>query len=344
MRADLLQFAAELSRQGEAFALATVVRREPPSSARVGDTALVTPGGAFHGWLGGSCTQPTVVREALRALADGTPRLIALSPDPEADRRAGVTALPMTCHSGGSVDIYIEPVLPASRLIVFGLSPVSQALARLAKAMGLIVDAVDPEADRVAFPDADRVLTQLEAAAPPVGDGSSRPDLLAVVATMGQRDEDATAAALALEPAYLGVVASRRRFAEIRETLLARGVSAEALARIASPAGLDLGAHAPAEIAVSILAQIVQRRRAGTAAPTRDQPATSVPGRLAASPPPAATEATDPVCGMTVHLASAKWRHEHAGLTYYFCGQGCRERFAKDPGRYLAAGKPGAVG
>jgi xanthine dehydrogenase accessory factor len=120
-------------------------------------------------------------------------------------------------------------------------------------------------------------------------------------------------------------------------------VSAEALARIASPAGLDLGAHAPAEIAVSILAQIVQRRRAGTT-PTRDQPATSVLEGLAASPPPVVTEATDAVCGMAVHVASAKWRHEHAGLTYYFCGQGCRERFAKDPGRYLAAGKPGAVG
>jgi xanthine dehydrogenase accessory factor len=344
MRADLLRFAAELSQRGEAFALATVVRREPPSSARVGDTALITPGGAFHGWLGGSCTQTAVVREALRALEDGAPRLIALSPNPEADRRAGVTALPMTCHSGGSVDIYIEPVLPAPRLIVFGVSPVAQALARLAKAMGFLVDAVDPEADRAAFPDADRVMTQLEAAGPPAGDGSSRPELLVVVATMGRRDEEATTAALALEPAYLGVVASRRRFAEIGEALAARGARPEALAGIASPAGLDLGAHAPAEIAVSILAQIVQRRRSGAAS--------SAPGRAAApglasehaAAMPIAEEAVDPVCGMTVTVATAKWRHEHAGRTFYFCGNGCRERFAKDPDRYLAAARPGAAG
>ena len=99
MRADLLHLASDLARRGEAFVLATVVRRERPSSARVGDAALVTQGGAFHGWLGGSCTQPVVVREALRALADGQPRLIALSPDPGAERRPGVEAFPMTCHS-----------------------------------------------------------------------------------------------------------------------------------------------------------------------------------------------------------------------------------------------------
>jgi len=159
MRTDLLLLAADLSRRSEAFVLATVVRREPPSSARVGDSALVTQGGTFHGWLGGSCTQPTVVREGLRALADGRPRLIALSPDPAADRRQGIEAFPMTCHSGGSVDIYIEPQLPAPRLVVFGLSPVAPAHTRVARAMGYSVDAVDPGADRVAFPEADRVFT-----------------------------------------------------------------------------------------------------------------------------------------------------------------------------------------
>ena len=128
MRSDLLVRAADLVRAEEPFALATVVRRQPASSSQAGDGALITASGDFHGWLGGSCTQPTVVREALAALSDGKPRLIALSPDPRADRRPGILAFPMTCHSGGSVEIYIEPILPASRFLVFGVSPVARAV------------------------------------------------------------------------------------------------------------------------------------------------------------------------------------------------------------------------
>ena len=323
MRPDLLLFAAELAKRGEAFVFATVVRRAPPSSARVGDAALVTQDGVFHGWLGGSCTQPTVVREALRALAEGVPRLIALSAQPGSERRDGVAALPNTCFSGGSVDVYIEPVLPAPHLAVFGASPVAQALARLGKAMKFHVDVVDPDADRAAFPDADRVLAALGSGQ--LGSGSSRPEMLAVVATMGQRDEEATAAAIALEPAYLGLVASRRRFAQIRERLTALGIAQQALACIASPTGLDIGAHTPEEIAVSILAQIVQVRRAAVATRVAEHAAVE-----------RATEARDPICGMMVKTAGARHQHQHAGRTYYFCCDGCRELFAGDPDRYAA--------
>src|SRR5215470_5273011 len=112
MGSELLLLAADLAKRGESFALAMVVRLERPHSAQPGDMALITEDGDFRGWLGGSCTKPTVLREARRALADGLPRLITLSPQPEGDNRAGVSVLPMTCHSGGSVDIYIEPVLP----------------------------------------------------------------------------------------------------------------------------------------------------------------------------------------------------------------------------------------
>ena len=159
MRSELLILAAELVRNEEPFALATVVRRQAASSARQGDGALITAAGVFHGWLGGSCTQPTVVREALRAIADGSPRLIALSPEPAEDRRPGVLTFPMTCHSGGTVDIYLEPVLPPSRFLVFGVSPVARALSRVAAAMGFAVDAADPAAERAMFPEAERVWT-----------------------------------------------------------------------------------------------------------------------------------------------------------------------------------------
>lgn len=322
MRKDLLLLAADLARRGEAFVLATVVRREPPSSARVGDTALVTPGGAFHGWLGGSCTQPSVVRESLQALTDGQPRLIALSPDPHSDLRPGVIPIRMTCHSGGSVDIYLEPQRPAPRVIVFGVSPVAQALARLAKVLGYDVDAVDPDADRAAFPEADRVLTdRTPATVRPTTGGR----LSAVVATMGQWDEDATATALSLGAEYVGVVASRKRWGEIRATLA--HLPAADLERVACPAGLDLGARTPEEIALSVLAQIVQRR--STTAATAATPAVA--------PPPPAAHAIDPVCGMTVDRATARHTAEFGGRTYYFCCPGCRNQFSREPERFLAA-------
>src|SRR5205823_1857509 len=151
MRAELLQLAADLARKGEPFVLAMVVRKQAYSSAQQGDMAVITADGAYHGWLGGNCTQPTVKREARRALAEGTPRLVSLSPEPQAEARPGVLALPMTCHSGGTVDIYLEPILPAPRLLLFGDSPCARALAQLAKAVGWSVDSV--AADPVAHAD-----------------------------------------------------------------------------------------------------------------------------------------------------------------------------------------------
>ena len=136
MRSEILKLAADLAARGEPFVLAVVVRREPASSAQPGNTAVVTKDGVVHGWLGGSCIQPTVEREARRALEEGRPRLVSLSPEPDRDRRPGVVVHPMTCHSGGTVDIYLEPVRPAPRLLVFGLSPTAQALCALGKAMG----------------------------------------------------------------------------------------------------------------------------------------------------------------------------------------------------------------
>ena len=322
MRADILQLAGELTRKQIPFVLAVVVRREPASSAQLGNTAVITETGEFHGWLGGSCIQPTVLREAMAALGDAAPRLIALSPTPDADRRPGVATFPMTCHSGGSVDIYIEPVLPAPTLLVFGVAPVAQAVARLAKGMGYHVVASDPDADRASFPDADRLLTTVAGEEWPE---FQRARLFAVVATLGQHDEDALQAALGLEPAYLGVVASRKRFAQIRDTLVARGVAAPALDSVVNPAGLDIGARAPEEVALSILAEIVKKRRSAA------QPGATT------SPPPSIREERDPVCGMTVAVEGARHRAEHAGRTYYFCCGGCRERFLANPDQYGAA-------
>jgi xanthine dehydrogenase accessory factor len=321
MRSDLLKLASSLSEREERFALVSVVRREPPSSARVGDTALVTADGAYHGWVGGGCTRSTVLREALRAIADGQPRLLSLSPEPGDALRAGVVALPMTCDSGGTVEIYVEPVLPAARLLLFGNSPTVRVLARIGRAMGYRVEVVDPAADAESFPEADRVSAALGPDEIPRG-------AHVLVATMGEDDLDAIEAVLPRAPAYLGVIASPKRFAVLRDSLSARGVPREALAAIAAPAGLDIGARSPEEIAVSIMAQIVERRRRGAG----DAPAK-------ASAVEAPREAVDPVCGMSVTVAGARHTAEVGGTAYYFCCAGCRTGFLADPARYL----PGAA-
>lgn len=312
MRTELLQRAADLAQRGEPFVMAVVVRRRPTSSAQTGNMAIVTAAGEFHGWLGGSCTQPTVVREAQRALADGQPRLLLLTPDPETERRPGIDVFPMTCQSGGTVEIYLEPVLPAPRFVVFGSSPTAQALARLGQAMGYTVAAVEDDLEALARSAA-----------------VSHAPCFMVVATMGENDEEAIRAALALAPAYLGVVASAKRFAQMRQTLLTQGVAAEALDRVHSPAGLAIGAQAPEEIALSILAQIVEQRRA--AAP-------AVPEKEKEEAPAPPTQAIDPICGMTVEIATARHTAEHAGRTWYFCCGGCRQRFLAEPERYAVAG------
>jgi xanthine dehydrogenase accessory factor len=331
MRADLLTLAAELAARGEPFVLAVVVRREPASSAQAGNMALVTRDGVLRGWLGGSCIQPTVEREAMEALAEGQPRLVSLSPDPGQDRRPGVVVHPMTCHSGGTVDVYLDPVRPAPRLLVFGVAPTAQALCGLGKAMGWAIDVVDPDAAPAAFPAADRVLAVLPANDPLTQLRARGADVFGVVATMGQRDDEALLAALPLEPAYLGVVASRRRFAQIRDLVAARGVPAEALGRVRNPAGLDLGAKLPEEIALSVLAEIVQLRRAAKQLPVSSAPAPAL----------AEETALDPVCGMTVAVARARHTAEHGGRTWYFCNPRCRERFLATPERWAAG--PGAA-
>ena len=334
MRRELLELAATLSRRGEPFALATVVARSPPISAQVGDAAVVTGDGGFHGWVGGSCTRPTVIAEARKALLDGRPRLVALDPDPDSRRRPGVMVFPMTCQSGGSVEIHIQPVMPPPRLLIYGVSPTARALARLGKAMGYAVVVIDPTAELTDFPEADAVLADLiDLGAPPAWSGVPAVPRYAVVATQGQWDEEAIASVSALDPppAYIGVMASGKRFGEMR-ALLADRVGGPALARIKNPAGLDLGATTPEEIALSILAEIVAQRRAAVAA---DAVVTSAAAAVA-SP-----QARDPVCGMMVTVAGAAHVAEHDGRAYFFCCGGCRARFLAAPAPYLGAGGAG---
>jgi xanthine dehydrogenase accessory factor len=319
VRPQLLELAAALSRNGDPFVLATVVWSRAPSSGKAGSTAVVTRNGTIHGWLGGACAEPTVIRESLRAIEEGTPRLLFLgtAEELEGEGRSGVVRVPIACQSEGAMEVFLEPVLPSPHLVVIGSSPAADALARMGDALGWRAVVVDDGGDPAGH-EVPTVLTTLDLDAAGVGEGS-----FVVVATQGHYDEDALQRALETPAAYVGLVASRKRAEGVLGYLRDRGVAEDALARVHAPAGLDLG-HVPnQEIAVAILAELVRLRAAG---------------KLAA--PPAHEnrhEEIDPVCGMTVDVATARYRTSYEGHTYYFCSAGCLERFSADPSAFVTA-------
>ena len=256
--------AAELEAAGRPFVVATVVAVRRPTSARPGASGIVHPDGTIEGWVGGSCAQPVVVREALRALVDGQPRLLRLSKDVPAEGRRGdgIVELVMTCHSGGTLEIYVEPHLPAPVLWVAGTTPIAGALVALGSAAGWRVSVFDPVADPAAFPGAEQ--RDRRHGAPRHRIRRRRPAV--VVATQGVWDEEALAAALSRNAAYVGLVASPTRAGVVRAWLRDEArIPDERLAALRAPAGLDLGAETAEEVALSILAELVQVRR-GTAA------------------------------------------------------------------------------
>jgi xanthine dehydrogenase accessory factor len=233
----------------------------------------------------------------------------------------------MTCDSGGTVEIYVEPVLPLPRLLLFGNSAAVQVLARLGHAMGYRVEVIDADADPATFPGAERVLRE-------IAPDAVAPGVHVLVATMSERDLEVIAGVAPRAPAYLGIIASPKRFAQLRDALLARGLPRGAVERIAAPAGLDIGARTPEEIALSIMAQIVERRRRPGREAARGEDATPA----SASPREKAQEAVDPVCGMSVATTGARHHARVKGRTYYFCCEGCRAKFLADPARYATSG------
>jgi xanthine dehydrogenase accessory factor len=322
VRTDVLAEAARLAAEGQPFVLATVVWSRAPSSGKPGATALITADRSVRGWIGGACAEPTVIREALRTLEDGRPCLLFLgSPEELRDHaREGTVTVPIACASEGALEVYVEPVLPSPHLVVIGRSPAVDALARMAAGLGWRAVVVDDGGDPGAHEGVPRVVTALD-----LEEAGVTASSCVVVATQGHYDEDALEAAIASGAAYVGLVASRKRAESVLGYLRDRGIGEEALARVHAPAGLDLGRLPSQEIAVAILAELVQLRAAG---------ALPVP---AAVPVEARHEEIDVVCGMTVDVADARFRTSHEGRTYYFCSAGCLASFSAAPETYAAA-------
>jgi xanthine dehydrogenase accessory factor len=339
----ILQQAAELARRGEPFALATVVWRQGPSSSQQGARAIITADGELRGWIGGACAEPVVIREARDVITTGAARLLLLgSPEqfgypPQSEQAqseqaqseqaqseqaqsqrtrppAGMTFVPIACHSEGALEVFIEPMLPVAHLVVIGDSPMASTLADLARSLGWQVDLI-----------AGKDFSQ---------DGAGARSLV-VVATQGHDDEAVLERAVAARPAYVGLVASRRRGAEVLGYLADRGADPEALAKVRVPAGLDLGRTTHQEIAVAILAELVQLRAAGQLQARAGAGGAAGAGGQAAGAGGQAARAADPVCGMTVQIGSASRAAAYQGTTYYFCGAGCQQAFETDPAAYV---------
>jgi xanthine dehydrogenase accessory factor len=325
---NFFSLAHTLTQSGEAFATAIVVRAEKPTSGKPGDCAIITRDGVMHGWIGGSCAQPTVIKEARNALREDKPRMIRLSVDPlQQTPRDGLIDLPMTCYSGGTLEIYIEPHHPRPRLLIVGNLPVAQALAHLGKAMNYHVVAFDLE-NSGAMSHADECLLDLSALKEKIN-----PITYVVVATHGNYDETALEQALKSNAPYVGLVASPKRAESVRQFLREAGLSDSDMLALKSPAGLDIQARRGDEIALSIMAEIVQKRR--NAERLFDALFEEEKNTAAVLP----TKAIDPVCGMEVEIATAIHMSDYNGQTFYFCCPHCKKNFERNPEKWLDKSK-----
>jgi xanthine dehydrogenase accessory factor len=261
---DILELISAMKQKGESFALATVVRTVAATAAKAGAKAVIRADGAISdGWIGGGCARAAVLKAAREAIADGRPRLVSVQPPDvlqaqghkAGDEQGGIRFAKNMCPSQGTMDVFVEPVLPRPQIVICGSSPVAVAIADLGRRIGFAVTVCAPASDQSAFAEADR---RIEGYALPVDQVGGR---FVVVSTQGRGDEAALQAALVVEADYVAFVGSRKNALALKARLAQSGITPERLARLKAPAGLDLGAITPDEIAVSILAEIVAARR-----------------------------------------------------------------------------------
>lgn len=312
MRIDLLERVSELRARRTPFVVATVVRVAKPASAHPGDSAIVLPDGTLEGFVGGMCSESTVRTQGLRQLASGRSVLLHITPSgnagpaptgAEGAHAESEVTVGNPCLSGGSLDVFLEVMRPPALIHVYGDTPVALALADVGHAAGA---EVRPTAD----------------AGAPIP-----PDTTAVVvASQGGDEHRVLKAALEAGVRYIGLVASRRRGAAVLDAL---GLDGQERGRVHTPAGLDIGAQSPGEVAVSIVAEIIAVGAARTSFGITGA-ATAVIAEASRGP----REATDPVCGMTVAVTDAAIRLQAQDGMVYFCCPNCRDAFAADPGRY----------
>jgi xanthine dehydrogenase accessory factor len=331
---DFHERVARLGREGQSFAVATVVGRRAPVSSHLGDHAIVFADGRMEGFVGGACSHEIVRTQALAVLASGQGRIVSIRPDgASVESTADRVVVPMTCASEGDVDVYIEPFVRPRLLVVVGATPIAAALARIGRSLDYRVVRVVDERER-ADVESDAARFGFTAAALDALDDLLKPatgpdDRAVVVASQGHYDEEALASALTHAVPYVALVASRNRGAAVKALLEGQGVAN--VARLRNPAGLDLGAKTAPEVALSILAEIVQLHASQARTET-----TAASGVAPGVPASASSVAIDPVCHMEVEIATARHKADVDGVTYYFCCAGCQSSFHKQPHEYLS--------
>ncbi|CAN7582962.1 XdhC family protein [Caballeronia sp. LjRoot34] len=335
----LLQLEQRLIEEAQPFAVATVIRAGPPTSTWVGAQALIDSEGALHGWIGGGCSRAIVIQAALAAIRSGQAKRIRISNEP-ATQDADVELHTMPCASNGTIELFIQPTVPAPLVLVLGSTPTALEACVLAQRMGLRVCA----AANVSAPFAALGLTRVIQGFDADALGQIKPQLI-LVATQGDCDEDALEAALRTSAAAVLLVASERKADKLRDTMRLRGIAQERMAALHAPAGPHIHAHTPQEIALGAVAGLVTQWRelelaaadAGAPRITGDDAVPSVPPcESMASVEPAVARYVNPVCGMPVDIASAKHVVDCGGQRVYFCCDGCKIEFEHSPDKYLA--------
>jgi xanthine dehydrogenase accessory factor len=317
----------ELKKKNEPFALAVVVRRDAPSSGKVGDKALIRKSGHLEGWIGGGCVSGIVLKEALDAIRSGKARLVRIGKHlVDSQIQEGVMEYKMTCQSEGTVEVFIEPVLPQPHLVVIGKSEIAKSMVRFAKAAGYRITGVGQDANLKTYDKVDELITHYD-----LSGLKTSPASFMVIATQGDNDEKALLEALKKDCSYIGFVASRKKMSAMKAYLIDAGIDPKKVEGIRSPAGIDINAKLPDEVAISILAEIIQVKNSLDVVVSFDQ-LNAAPGEG-----PAPSFYINPVCGIPVDMNNPKHIIEYKGEKVYFCCDGCKVKFEKDPEKYIQA-------
>ena len=322
MRNEVLDKMVTLRNQRTPFVIASIVRRKAPSSGKPGDHALITPDGQIHGWIGGGCTRGIVLKEALLSLQDQKPRLVEINNNPRSNAIANTKIYSMTCQSGGEVEVYIEPVMPKPRLVIFGNSHIGRAICKIAKSMDYQVTPVMSSIDHSLYPDADKIISTSEFVASEDNSGS-----YAIICTQGDGDVPALLKALEIDTEYIAFVASRMKAQSIFTDLRKHSITFDQLKKIKTPAGIDIGGKLAEEVAISIIAEVIRHFRLKV-----DQPASS---NETLSAMPNDDFYINPVCKIPIQKSTAKHVIQHGNESVYFCCDGCKVSFEKNPDQYL---------
>jgi xanthine dehydrogenase accessory factor len=306
------------------FARATVVRTENPSSSKPGDKAIITLDGKVHGWIGGGCTKSIVIHEAKNSIKTNKAAFIRIAPDAEVGEYKGIKTYKMTCQSGGTVDVFIEPVLSKPHIIIFGNSAVAKALCQIGCDLNYRISVLVNEDDAELYPGATTICHDLKE----IPFSNKRRDFL-IICTQGENDRQHLKLALEADSGYIGFVSSRKKAHSLFRELRSEKVGFEDLEKIKTPAGLDIGAKSPEEIALSILAEVISIFRKEVKSQSEFQDNTEEKDGIP-------QVIVNPVCRLPIQRIDAKYTEEKNGKLMYFCCEGCKKIFDTDKEKYWA--------